>query len=106
MRKFLCDYDSVWTLAELEQDFKEFAGKEFDGNFSQWLDECLGKNGALTEILTDETPKENRADAVSYYRVICSELAGDEYETWTTEEHADFLKSCGYTVNHAKKLGC
>ena len=81
MRKFLVEMDSVVTLAELEQDFKEFAEKEFDGNFSQWLDECLGKNGALTEILTEDTPRGRRNDAVVECHITDADT-GDEYTQW------------------------
>lgn len=90
MRKFLVEMDSVVTLADLEQDFKDFAEKEFDGNFSQWLDECLGKNGALTEILTEDTPRDKVNSAVVNFHVTDADT-GDEYWRWLPVGAVEFV---------------
>lgn len=98
MRKFLCDYDSVWT----EEQLRDFFANESDDReymtFEQWLAECMGKNGALVEILTDDTPKWERERAVSLCRVHYSDDRDDYCDEWLNGAEQDFKKFCGYHV--------
>jgi len=73
MRKFICDRDSVITLEELQNgdEFKEFMEENPDESFSRYLELCMyWNNGMLEEILTADTPAENRRGAV----MLCSVL--------------------------------
>lgn len=84
MRKFLCDYNSVWTEEELERFFREVADDREYMTFSQWLADCLSKNGALVEILTEDTPRGEEMRAVTLCRVQYSEEEYDYCEEWLT----------------------
>lgn len=96
MRKFLVEYDEVITLDDVRRSWREFA--EDDMTFADYLRNCLDKNGALTEILTEDTPRENRRGAVTLCRVQYSEEEWDYCEEWLTEEEQEFKKFCGYSV--------
>lgn len=68
MRKFLHDYESIVTIEELKNgdEFKEFVNDYPGETFERYLDLCMfWNNGFLTEILTNETPKNQRRYAVS-----------------------------------------
>ena len=62
--------------------------------FPQYLDDCLGKNGALVEILTDDTPRGYERDAVSLYRVQYSDDPDDIREEylcqWAYQELTEY----------------
>jgi hypothetical protein len=96
MRRFLCEYDSVWT----EEQLRDFFANESDDReymtFEQWLAECMGKNGALVEILTDDTPNGERHHAVCCYAVQNNE--GDVWEEWLTEGGVNDRKSDGFAI--------
>lgn len=87
MRKFLVDYDSEWTLDELREFFeKESDDRAYFDSFEEWLDRVLrDKNGSLTEILTEDTPREQAAYAVARFVVTDAET-GDTYEKWLPAE--------------------
>ena len=58
MRKFLFEYDEVVTLDDVRASFDALDPDERrEMTFSNYLADCLGKNGALTEIKTAETPR-------------------------------------------------
>ena len=97
MRKFLCEYDSVWTLDELKNFFDTETDDREYMTFEQWLADCLGKNGALTEILTEDTPNSNGKYAVTLCRVWCAD-EDDYFEEWLTEEQAHDKFAMGYYV--------
>jgi hypothetical protein len=96
MRKFLIEMDVEITLDEVEQNYHEF---DYDDvmTFPQYLADCLGKNGALTEILTDETPRGEEMRAVSLCRVQYSEDEDDYCEEWLTptEIYEKWRDGCG-----------
>lgn len=98
MRKFLVERDWVISLPELMQEWEEWARD--DMTFEQYLADCLSKNGALTEILTDDTPRENSRDAVTLIRVWYSDDVDDYCDEWLTEEqaHEKFPWTCGMKV--------
>ncbi len=107
MRKFLIELDSVIGIDELKKDFYEKFENTEKITFARYLELCMWwNNGALTEILTDETPPEMRSRAVTYYHAVCSETDGDEYWLWATESHAKILAGEGYRVEKCPKLGC
>ena len=76
MRRFICDRDSVITLEELQNgdEFKEFMEENPDESFSRYLELCMyWNNGMLEEILTADTPAENRRGAV----MLCAVFDGE-----------------------------
>ena len=97
MRKFLYEYETVFTLEQLETEYRTDRAEDFDGTFAQWLEECTGKNGALTEILTDDTPRWNRKSAVIEC-VVYGDDENDDYFAWLTLDEIARKRSCGYCV--------
>ena len=81
MRKFLVEYRDIITEQELRA---EFAGaedlREIYDSFEDLLAEGLSKNGSLTEIQTEDTPKGQ--SAVTLYRVWYSEDKEDYCDEW------------------------
>jgi len=96
MRKFLIEYEQEVTLDDVRQSWREFA--EDDMPFAVYLRNCLDKNGALTEILTSDTPRENRREAVTLCRVYYSDDRNDYCDEWLREDEQEFKKFCGYYV--------
>ena len=87
MRKFLYEMETEITESELREYYeKEKHGECEDyGTFGEYLKNCMfWWNGALTEILTAETPKELRRRAVSYMRAVYSDDADDSCWMWLT----------------------
>ena len=84
MRKFLVEMDYVISMEDVIQEWEEWEQENM--TFPQYLADCLGKNGALTEILTEDTPPENRKNAVIPCRVWYSDDVEDCFETWLTEQ--------------------
>ena len=80
MRRFLVEYRDIIT----EQELRDFYEAEFDGKeymtFADMLADGLGKNGSLTEIATQDTPKGQ--NAVTLYRVWYSEDRDDYCDEW------------------------
>ena len=103
MRRFLHDYESVITMEELQngEEFKEFMEENPDESFARYLDLCMyWNNGFLTEILTADTPVENRRGAV----MLCAVFDG-EYDyadmPWVAYLNAAEIaqqKRCGKVV--------
>ena len=97
MRKFLVEYVKEITMDDVRESWEQFA--EDGETFAQYLNACLDKNGALTEILTADTPRENRRGAVTLCRVIYGDDDPDDYcEEWLTEQERSFKEFCGCTV--------
>ena len=97
MRKFLVEMDREVTLDEVRESWREFA----DGGetFAQYLENCMARNnGALTEILTADTPAGEKRGAVTLCGVYYSENPEDYCEEWLTEQERKFKESCGCTV--------
>ena len=92
MRKFLIEMDVEITLADVKKEYEARREEiEEDGaeNFAQFLDLCMfWNNGALTEILTEETPRGEQARAVTLCRVWYSDDADDFCDEWLTEQEA------------------
>ena len=85
MRKFLHDYESIVTIEELKSgdEYKEFVNDYPGETFEKYLDLCMfWNNGFLTEILTNETPKNQRRDAVSLCSIYDSETGEYESTYW------------------------
>lgn len=85
MRKFLYEMDYEITECELRDYYeKEKRGECSDyETFGEYLKNCMyWWNGALTEILTADTPRELRRRAVSYMRAIYSDDADDSCWMW------------------------
>lgn len=95
MRKFLCEYDSIVTMEELQSYYNESSEKEYE-SFSQYLENCLGKNGSLVEIRTSETP--NNSNAVTLYRVAYSDDIDDTCDMWLTDKQAARENALGHTL--------
>ena len=75
MRLFLMDYEYTMTESDVYMSYLESEDyTEYKTPFPVYLADCLSKNGALTEILTKDTPKENRRSAVS----LCCVLHRDD----------------------------
>ena len=96
MRKFLMDYDGVITIWDVYYEWELWEKENM--TFQQYLADCLGKNGALTEILTDETPNDERERAVTLCRVHYSDERDDYCDEWLREDEIDFKRWCGYYV--------
>lgn len=81
MRKFLWEYDTTVTLDELREEWRN---NDEDGRtFREYLDACMyWNNGALTEILTEDTPREYRERAVIDCIVWYSDESDDYCEEW------------------------
>lgn len=99
MRKFLVEYRDIIT----EQELRDFYETEFDDraymSFEEMLADGLGKNGSLTEILTEDTPRGQYA--VTLCRVWYSEDEDDYCDEWLTEQEAHdkaALWGCGTKV--------
>lgn len=95
MRKFLVEYDSIISLEDLQADYNESTEKA-EKTFNQYLEECLGKNGSLVEIKTEETPK--YIDSVTLYRVSYSDDIGDSCDMWLTDKQAESENALGHTL--------
>lgn len=96
MRKFLVEMDYVVTLEDMRDEWREWAR---DGEtFAQYLENCMARNnGALTEILTEDTPRGELSGAVSLCRVQYSEDEDDYCEEWLTSQEIfqKFCDGCG-----------
>ena len=99
MRKFLYEYESICTEADVMEEYKK-NGYQYETTFRHFLnDHCLGKNGALVEILTDETPRENRQYAVTFCSVSDEDTEDTMDDTrWLTYGQRQQLIACGYRV--------
>ena len=98
MRKFLWEMETVVTLDDVRESYYALEPTERVGmTFPQYLADCLGKNGALTEILTDETPRGEQQKAVCNYAIQNPE-SGDVWEEWLTPGGVNDRKSDGYDV--------
>ncbi len=84
MRKFLYEYETVWTEEQLREFYENESEDKEHMTYDEWLGECLGKNGALTEIRTTDTPRGQFA--VSLYRVHYSDDPDDVAEQWLSPE--------------------
>ena len=84
MRKFLCEYETIYTMEELEKFFHTESDDREYMTFAQWLADCMGKNGSLREILTLDTPRGEQLHALSLCRVQYSEDEDDYCEEWLT----------------------
>lgn len=85
MRKFLIEMETEITLVEIEEDYKnrrdEIAEESGAENFGEYLENCMyWNNGSLTEILTEDTPRELRKRAVRPCRYQID--GGDWLEWW------------------------
>ena len=98
MRMFLHEYDRIVTEEELQEEYKE-NGYQYEMPFCRFLEICLDKNGSLTEILTDDTPRMQRPYAVLYCSV-CDENTEDELDDlrWLTYDGRQMLSALGYRV--------
>lgn len=97
MRKFLHDYESIVTIEELKNgdEYKEFVNDYPDATFEEYLDLCMfWNNGFLTEILTNETPKNQRRYAVSLCAVYDCDF--EEIMNWQWLDYADILREQRY----------
>ena len=83
MRKFLVEMEYVVTLEDMRDEWNMWAR---DGeSFAQYLENCMARNnGALTEILTADTPDGELSGAVTLCRVQYSEDENDYCEEWLT----------------------
>ena len=94
MRTFLDDYRNIITFAELQDAFEndkdDFgnAPKDYYLNINQWLNELLSKNGTLTEIKTDDTPKGQYA--VTLYQVQYSDDTDDICDEWLDDKDVEY----------------
>lgn len=95
MRKFLCEYDFIVTMEELQSYYNESSEKEYE-SFSQYLENCLSKNGSLVEIKTKETPK--YIDSVTLYRVAYSDDIDDTCDMWLTDKQVERENALGHTL--------
>lgn len=90
MRKFLIEMETVITLEHLARDYENRRAElSRDGieTFPQYLEQCMARNnGALTEIMTDDTPRGNRREAVRLCNVWYSEDARDVCAEWLTPQ--------------------
>ena len=87
MRKFLVEMDSEITLDDLRRDYESGAADTDAETFAQYLENCMARNnGALTEILTEDTPSGELNSAVTLCRVQYSEDEGDYCEEWLTPQ--------------------
>ena len=88
MRKFLVEYSDIID----EDELREYYQNEYEDNwrvsYARFLDEALGKNGSLTEILTEDTPLGFIGRAVRLYKVHYSADPDDVCEEWLTEQKA------------------
>lgn len=68
MRKFLIEMEQEITLEELRRDYYEQFEDTDAETFERYLELCMWwNNGALTEILTDETPRGLASRAVGKF---------------------------------------
>lgn len=102
MRKFLIEMETEITLEELKNNYdrkREQMALEGIDSFARYLDLCMARNnGALTEILTDETPRGEQRNAVTLCRVWYSDDAEDCCDEWLTEQEAHEKQAWGYSV--------
>lgn len=87
MRKFLNDYDSIVTIEELQnsEEFSQFMEDYPDESFSRYLELCMyWNNGFLTEILTADTPKNERRKAISLCALHDCETGELDIIEWLT----------------------
>lgn len=75
MRRFLIEMETEVTLEEIREDYNKnrerIAEESGAENFGEYLENCMyWNNGALTEILTDDTPRDLRKRAVRPCKVL------------------------------------
>lgn len=100
MRKFLIEMEQEITLDELRRDYETGAVESDGESFPRYLELCMARNnGALTEILTEDTPSGERRGAVTLCRVSNPDDCYDEWEEWLTEQEMNRKRSYGCGVS-------
>ena len=72
MRKFLLDYEKIVTMDEVRKCYEDFCDYKDESSFEDYLFDALGRNGSLDEILTADTPKAFRREALCLCAVVDS----------------------------------
>lgn len=86
MRKFLVEYRDIITEEELRDFYENESEDKAYMTFDEMLADGLGKNGSLTEIQTEDTPRGQYA--VTLYKVHYSDDPDDVCEEWLSQEQA------------------
>lgn len=89
MRRFLIEMDTEITLDELRRDYYEQFEDTDAETFEQYLELCMyWNNGALTEILTEDTPRGWASRAVGKF---CPD---GETEVWLPMSQFGLFANC------------